>query len=154
MRSLVRRPILLLEVLIAFALVALCAIPLIYPHVAIFKEEKKFISVIELDHAVNLLFANRLEKLYLHEISCEEVETGRENPSDDLMLKESGYIGSLPYKGTYKFVEVRHKPENQSEDAVYLYKLIFEFVPKMKKEKVQPFSYEYQIVIERKPDGK
>lgn len=155
--SIRKRSIALLEVLIAFTLVTLCALPLIYPHIAIFKAERQFLSVIDLDHAVNLLFANRLEKLYLHEVSWEDVDSGKSFPVDQQLLLESGFKGALPYQGKYQFVEQRHKPEKQPEDAVYLFKLIFEFTPLQKNELNELLEnnntlvYEYEIVIERKP---
>jgi hypothetical protein len=58
----------LLEVLIAFALIALCVLPLIYPHVAIYKAQNKFARKLELDHVVNLLYGKVLEKLYMNTI--------------------------------------------------------------------------------------
>src|SRR5690349_12587266 len=105
-----KRPVVLLEVLIAFALVVLCALPLIYPHVFILKSEKAFVASIELDHAVNLLFANCLEKLYQNQIAWHQIESGKETTIESSLLEESGFNGYLPFNGTYKFVEEKHKP--------------------------------------------
>lgn len=148
-----KRPIILLEVLIAFALVSLCALPLIYPHMAIFKAEKRFVDTIELDHLVNLLFANRLEKLYLHEIPWADIEGGKEILIEKQMIQDVGYKKELPFMGTYQFIYKIHKPLNTPEDAVYLYKLVFQFIPKGKQTDVKPIKYEYtyDIMIERKP---
>jgi len=143
-----RRHIALLEVLICFALIALCILPLIYPHVAILKSEKDFVNTIELDHAVNLLYANVLQKLYLREISWADIENGKEIPIDENLLHASGVKKFLPFTGSYKFVEIKHKPPKQPEDSVYLYSLVFTFSPTLKK--ALPYVYKYQIVIERK----
>ncbi len=144
-----KRPIVLLEVLIAFALVVLCALPLIYPHMAIFKAEKKFIDTIELDHVVNLLYANRLEKLYLREIPWADIDGGKELTIDSQMIQESGWKRELPFNGHYKFLRKAYKPHKAPEEAVYLFKLIFAFTSKDKDSR--PFAYEYEIVIERQP---
>lgn len=154
--SLQRRSVVLLEVLIAFALVALCVLPLIYPHVFILKSEKAFVDIIQLDHSVNLLFANRLEKLYQNKIPWNDIEDKKEIPIDSTMLQESGIKETLPFTGTYRFFEVKHKPQKlteKTEKSVYYYKLIFTFLPKkelFKQKGSKPFVYEYDIVIERR----
>lgn len=148
-----RRHIVLLEVLIAFALVALCALPLIYPHVQILKSEKAFVTSIELDHLVNLLFSNRLQKLYQNEISWSDIVGERELSIDERMIHESGFQGSLPFTGTYKFIEVKHKSSDVSGRSVYLFNLNFRFTPKKENsKKIEPkvLSYDYQIVLERR----
>jgi len=149
-----RRHIVLLEVLIAFALVALCALPLIYPHVYILKSEKAFVNSVELDHAVNLLYANRLQKLYQNEISWSEIEGERELPVDELMIQESGFRGNLPFRGVYKFSEIKHKTSEASGRTLYLLKLGFRFVPKngssKNVESDKALTYQYQVVVERR----
>lgn len=144
-----RRHIVLLEVLISFALVALCALPLIYSQVMILRSEREFTQVVDLDHAVSLLFANHLQKLYLKEISWTDIQSKKEFPIDDLMLKESGVTRDLPFNGVYKFEEKMHKPPKQTEDVVYLYKLIYTFTPKYGK--ANPYKYDYLVTIEYKP---
>jgi hypothetical protein len=51
--------------MIAFLLVALCAIPMMSTHVHMYKEQKKMAHLIELDHVVNLLHAQIVEDLYV-----------------------------------------------------------------------------------------
>lgn len=157
-----RRPIVLLEVLIAFALVALCVLPLIYPHVFILRSEKKFVSTVELDHLVNLLYADRLQKLYQNEIPWSDIENGKEIPIDIALLNSLDYKEDLPFTGTYQFVKVRQKPPKPADTTVYLYDLTFTFLPKpglfLEKApkdrgdvKVNPdqITYKYQVAIER-----
>ena len=76
-REVKKRYVSLLEVLIAFALIVLCVLPLIYPHVAMFKSQKAFIRKVELDHVVNLLYAKILEKLYMNSIPWQELGDGK-----------------------------------------------------------------------------
>lgn len=148
-----RSPILLLEVMIAFVLVVLCALPLVAPHVYILQSEKQLISTVELDHQVSLLFANRLEKLYQNKLPWEDVVSGKVIEVDGSLLESIGYQGVLPFKGTYQFVKerVKQSSENQepAEKAVYLFKLLFTFVPTVGKGEKKPLRYEYQIAIER-----
>lgn len=156
-----RRPIVLLEILIAFALVALCILPLIYPHVFILRSEKRFISTVELDHFVNLLYADRLQRLYQNEIPWQDVENGKELPIDASILESMKYSGNLPFLGTYQFVDIRHKPRKPEDRTVYLFNLIFTFLPKpgfflekqakteeaIEREKI---IYKYQVAVERR----
>src|ERR1700722_13895 len=69
-----KRPFLMLEVLIAFALITLCATPLIYPHVSMIKAQKEFINKMKINHSVNLIYVNILEKLHRNEIPLQDIE--------------------------------------------------------------------------------
>lgn len=151
-----RHPVLLLEVLIAFALVALCALPLIYPHVFILRSEKKFISAVELDHVVNLLFAQLLQKLYQKEIAWGDIENGKEILIESSLLKSVGYKDHLPFLGSYKFVKIRKKPPKEADHSAYLFNLEFTFIPEKgfflenkPKEEQSKFVYKYQVPVER-----
>lgn len=62
------RPFTLLEVLIAFLLIAIAAIPLLAPYPAMFKEQKKFILELEIDRVANLIFVDLLAKILRDEI--------------------------------------------------------------------------------------
>lgn len=154
-----KRHIVLLEVLIAFALVALCVLPMIYPLVYILKSEREFIETIELDHIVNLLYGNRLQKLYLNEIGWSDIEEHKPVEISSSMLQEIGYNRPLPFDGTYEFVIEKRKPP-PPDDRLYLVKLIFSFNPKKAAKqssteydvkKSKQFVYEYKIFIERRP---
>lgn len=153
-----RLPIVLLEVLIAFALIALCVLPLIYPHVFILQSEKKFISTVELDHFVNLLYADRLQKLYQNEIPWQDIENGNEMPIDSHLMESVKYKGDLPFTGYYKFIKERQKPKppKESDKTVYIFELKFVFVAKPGyflekdlKEKNPKITYKYQVAVER-----
>lgn len=152
-RRLTRRPVLLLEVIIAFALVALCVLPLIYPHVFILRSEREFISEVELDHRVNLLYADVMEKLYRHEIPLQDILDGKETPVD---LSAGGKItekGALPYTGVYRFVKFKQRGKEEDSHKAYLFKLIFTFKPAggiLEGKSNKQLTYEYLIPIERK----
>lgn len=121
----------LLEVLIAFVLIALCVLPLIYPHIAIYKQQLEFSRKLELDHLVNLLYGRVLEKLYMNTIPWHDIpQTTFE--VDDALLKEVQYDKPMVYAGTFTFGEgePRFKPKDPSEYTLYLYPLTFNFIPK------------------------
>jgi len=125
----VRLPIVLLEVLIAFALIALCILPLIYPHVFILRSENKFISSVELDHFVNLLYADTLQKLYQNDIPWQDIERGVEMPIDPQLVQEKGFK-NFPYTGSYKFSKVRKKTNQDTGKGAYLMALTYTFTTK------------------------
>lgn len=121
----------LLEVLIAFVLITLCVIPLIYPHIAIYKDQIKFTHKLELDHAVNLMYGKIIEKLYLNTISWNEL-THATFPVDEGFLTEIRYNKPFFYQGSYTFSEKppTFKPKDPTSPYfLYLYKLTFRFIP-------------------------
>lgn len=150
-----RRHILLLEVLIAFAIIALCVLPLIYPHVFILRSEKKFNATVELDHTVNLLYASILQKLYQNEIAWSDMEKGTELPVDPSLLEAIGYKKELPFNGTYQFTEIKHRPRSAADITAYLFSLKFSFTPKsqlfLEKISSEPETivYQYEVAMER-----
>lgn len=151
--SLTRRPAALLEVIIAFALVALCVLPLIYPHVFILRSEKRFIDEAMLDHRVNLFYADIMQKLYQKEIPWNDIMGGKEIPI--VLDKDSSLTAKteFPFKGTYRFQKVRMKESDDAAHSVHLLKLIMTFTPEpgyFPGKNVKPLVYEYQVMIERK----
>jgi hypothetical protein len=150
---------LLLEVLIAFALVILCALPLIYPHVYMVKEQKKFLQQVELDRTAHLVYGDILEKLYLNQIPWNALVQGTRFPIAPSLL--AGQNPSLPlaYIGTYHFSEVKHKPSNPAAArTIWLWDLNISFVPveyqnapdDIKKEQSIIFIYKVFIVRDLK----
>ena len=149
-----RHSIVLLEVLIAFALVALCALPLIYPHVFILRSEKKFISTVELDHLVNLLFADILQKLYQNEIPWQDIESGKKIAIESSWLKSLDYKQELLFTGDYHFIKLRQKPSTPGDKNAYIFSLEFVFIPKSglfleKNTEKSNIVYHYELPIER-----
>jgi hypothetical protein len=151
-----KRPAILLEVLIAFTLIVLCILPLIYPHVFILRSEKKFISTVELDHHVNLLYADRLQKLFQNEIPWQDIENGLEIPIDSRLLESINYKGDLPFTGYYKFIKEKQNPRKEADKTAYIFHLLFVFTPKPgyfleqdQKEKNPKIIYRYRVGIER-----
>ncbi|MCE5317385.1 MAG: type II secretion system protein [Parachlamydia sp.] len=155
-----QRPMMLLEAMIAFALVVLCTIPLISPHTAMLKAQRQFIRKIDLDHAVNLLYAFVLEQLYMNTIGWNEL-THRTFPiyKEDLQRLGSGNV--LGYEGSYQFHEVKHKPNDENAPYfLYLLTLTFNLVPselslatdEVKKNNTLKYSYEVFVVRDKRPE--
>jgi len=120
----------LLEVLIAFALIVLCVLPLIYPHVAIYKAQNTFVRKIELDHVVNLLYGRVLEKLYMNTIPWNDLAQTTFHVDGEL-LKEVQFNKPFYFTGSYNFFETpsKFKPKKPENYSLHLYKLTFNFVP-------------------------
>ncbi len=134
MYAVLKRPFILLEVLIACALVILCAIPLLYPHVEMLKAQREFTRKVELDHAVNLLYGSILEKLYLNKINWPDIME-KTFEIDQGMLQEAHYDKFLPYRGSYQFIVKAQKPKQIGNQNIFLFDLIFNFVPQQYKDK-------------------
>ncbi len=146
-----KRNNLLLEVLIAFAIVVLCILPLLYPHVGVIRSQQEMITAVQLDHFVSLHYANTLEKLYLNEIPWETLHSDKPIPIDKEMIKKLGIKEAIPYKGTYHFIDVKHKPKKLEPDtkALYLFKISYEFQPIRNNKGEKEKKYNYQFVLQK-----
>lgn len=147
-----RRPFLLLEVLIAFAIVAMAMLPLIAPHFYIFQEQSRFVDKIHLDLAVNRFYGTIVELLQRNEISWADIEQKRVIPIDESFLRMAGYKDPLPYTGSFQFLEVKHKKNDKY--GLYQVELIMAFEPKRPaKSKVAAdehrLVYEYTLFVTR-----
>lgn len=156
MRKKSKRHFLLLEVLIAFALVVLCAFPLIYPMTYILKSQKQFGRIVDLDHYVNLIYVEVLERLYKGEIDWDKIESGATFDIDSSLLEKLNIKPPFPYKGTYKFVLEKKKPNNPAAFTVYLYHLNLNFesidqyvVDAEGKKKLKTLEYPYLVCLVR-----
>lgn len=153
-----RRPILLLEVLIAFAIIVLCIFPLIYPHAAMAKAQREFIKKIELNHTVELLFAQIYQDLLTNKIDWGDIENKRRFELTPQDLEKLNNNKSLPYQGHYYFEEVIHKPKAQTPQDItaYIFNVVFKFYPQYETKKTtlkgqtkKTLEYKYKIFILR-----
>jgi len=142
MNRISKRQFTLLEVMIAFALIVLCIIPLIYPHVFILKTQRDFIKKIAVDHIVNLHYADLVEKMYKNEIPWDEIMQEAPIPIGKDKIKQLMGEGSFPYEGSYRFIEIKHKPNEEAPKMVYLMNLKYQFI---KKEEI--LTYDYEVVL-------
>jgi len=147
-----KHSILLLEVLIAFAIIVLCIFPLIYPHAAMAKAQKEFVQKVRLNHAITLLYGQIYQDLLANRIEWTDISNKRrfEIPPADLQKFVPEY---LPYKGWYQFELKSQKPSQPQDKMAYIYTLKFTFEPvkpiKKKQKTPKPLEYNYQIFILR-----
>lgn len=145
----------LLETMIALALIVLCLFPLLAPHLALYKAERAFIRKIDLDHQVSLFYASILEKLYTNAIQWEELM------QNQFPLPKEGFA---QYEGSYNFNEVppHFKPKDvQAPYSLYLFTLTFNFVPselnqksdEVKKANTVKYQYQVFVVRDRRPQN-
>jgi hypothetical protein len=103
-----RRPVLLLEVIIAAFLVALVAVPLLRPSVGMLIREKKAISRLEEEKRLSNIYGDMIVSLYRQEISWEEITDGAEH-------EQEGF--------SFQFTKRKHKPSGK--DAIPKYYLMW-----------------------------
>lgn len=144
-----KRHAILLEVLIAFTLVVLCALPLMYSHAFLLKEQQEFIQKIRLDHAVNLLYAHLHERLQNNEIPWEAIADKTEFPVEQSLLKKLNKDKALPFQGVYHFEIERRKPPGKKEHpfTLNLLKLTIVFTSSSSS---KPYQYEYLVFAGRR----
>lgn len=118
-----KRPFLLLEVIISFTLVILCIIPLIAPHTFIAMQQRKFIRQIDLDHFINLFYADIVEKLYRGQIDWNTIVGASKNPIEDLRLDKILNQDGGKYTGSYWFEEIAKKPRDEAPRNFYVFRL-------------------------------
>lgn len=136
---------LLLEIVLAFALVALCILPMVTPHIGLLRSQQKMLAFIQLDHSVNLLYGELLERLYTHEITWEQLLNEKHYAIDYSHLQKLGYQGADP-KGFYFFKKEKQKPVNAEGISLYQIKVIFQFVP-VGEESKPPLQYTYLLCV-------
>jgi len=131
MKRVVKRPILLLEVLIALALVALCAIPLLAPQTDMIRAERRFLNEIEADRLANVVFADIVQKMYENLIPWEALYGEAEVPIEGKGAKIS-----------YQFENLYGKPSKQ--DPKYA---LFELSIK-----IDDLVFSYHIFVEKEKE--
>lgn len=150
-----KRHQLLLEVLIAVFLIAVCIVPLIYPQTFILVAQKRFIQKAEIDNLANLLYADLVERMYRNEIPWGDLFNGTAFPIDSQLLERIKFDKTFPYKGVYTFQEIIHKPKTEATYYHYLFRVTYTFVPVLArpveqgKEVPGTLHYTYEMFVVR-----
>lgn len=147
-RTQVKGHFLLLEVLISFVLVVMCILPMISTHVVILKSQYEFIKTVELDHAVNLMHGELVQRLYQNRIPWSDIQSQKQFSTDEL-LQSINYSKDFPFKGNYYFKIEKSKPPAPASRTLNLVELIFDFIPKGAKADEKPLEYKYKLYIVR-----
>ncbi len=139
-----RRHFLLLEVLIAFSLVLLCAFPLLTTQVFIAKAEKQSLHDIEIDRLVNIVLVHIVQDLYNQKPEWKELNEGIEIRLEKEWLDKSSFPKIFPYevKVHLKLKEEEDTEEETKEDTKYLLQVTIQFVPQDKSQDALRFPYE------------
>jgi len=136
-----RKHLTLLEVMIAFLLIILCVIPLVTPHLMMYREQKRLLLQVNLDHLANRLYAEIYQDLQQGEIPWEVLENEESVPLDRLARRINRI---LPEESRYQFKLI--KPKNRKEGPLqkYLYQLTLSF-----SWDEQNAQYTYQVFVAR-----
>jgi hypothetical protein len=120
-----KRPIILLEIMIAMAMIVLCILPLLAPRSAMLQEQRKFIDAMELDHAVSLFYVDILERLYRNQIAWNDIQDHTVFPIDSDLLQHTKSL-QLPENliGTYRFDIIKHKDQDDGPNAGWIIALV------------------------------
>ena len=113
-----RRGFLLLEVMIAFGLLAISSIPLIYPHLMILKEERILIEELNFEMAAKNVIACIIVDLYENAVPFNLIETQGvlEVPKEKLL---SGGFPEGTLERAYVTFEQKHKPKEPAAITLY-----------------------------------
>jgi hypothetical protein len=122
----------LLEVMIALFLVTLCAIPLIYPHVRIYQEQKQHILEAKLDHEANVAYGHILVLLYEKGIPWVDITSGKQRILED----EAG----ISFPCTYVVSIAQEKNRGQH----YMFQIDISLTSRSQK----PLTYTYFAFVE------
>lgn len=138
----IKRHVLLLEVLIALMLVVLCILPLLTPHVAMVQEERKFQREIELDRLVSQIYAELLvEGFYRQNVQWWSIMNKSIVDIQDHRVADLGYTGSY-------FIERKNKKNMVGTDD-YRFNLLlitYAFTPL---EGGDTLKYTYKLFVQR-----
>ena len=141
-----KRHYLLLEVLIAFTIIALCAIPLIAPHSWMIKEESELSQEIEKDRYVNLIYSHVIEMLYNNTIPWQTL-INEEVPISIDITQIPGIPSNWPYEAILTTQVTRQKKGEDESQRFYYLTLSITLV---QKGEIVSLPYSYTVFMERK----
>lgn len=143
LKKALRRPFMLLEVLIALMLVTMCIFPLVSPHVYVYRLQLERLREGGLYAFVTSYFADLLEKMYLQQIPIDAILRETPFPIDDPKL------AALEFRGSYHFKVIKRKPLKDAPKIVFIVDIAFTFTPIGMASKGTPFIVTYPVCIVR-----
>lgn len=142
---------LMLEVLIALAIVSLCLLPLISPHVLVYKAQKEFSDSIEMGRKANELFGEILERLHKNEIPWQAIQEKHLLPLEELLSKSK--LSKEFYQGKYQFTILEQKENLETGWGMHLLNLEIS-LGKGKNPHYHSFYYSIPLVRHIQPEIK
>lgn len=148
------RPSLLLEVLLAFFLVALCAIPLMQSQFAILKAEYEALRRLELDRLVNRLYAMQLVAFYQNRVDPSEI--GRTDKPVQPVALDDPELKRLELTGTRQMrvalSEGNREYTREKDAAGEKQKFLLEITYRFQNSRLpseEPRSYSFNLYVKR-----
>lgn len=140
LRVLQRLPFLLLEVMIAFLLMALCLVPLLQPHYAMLQSDLMILEESKIERVVHKIYAEFLVSLYRGEVTWSAIDhydtPARTQPVNPQLLEGLPYnvtyvLRVAPYKGKRKGEYSKGGPPKASRNQhpYHLLEIIYTFSP-------------------------
>ena len=141
-----KRTFLLLEILIAFVLVAICLIPLVKQPLKLYRSEMKYLERMELERLADWTFTEIKELLLKNEIPWEKLPQRGELTGDFPLPGAAIQIPGCPLKGVKRSFKLKGKGEKTGRHEelyrqigveISLNKQIYKFRLPIKKECVE-----------------
>ncbi len=149
MNKVTKRHFTLMEVMISFILILFCMVPLIYPNMAIYKEQVKSNQKFELDHVITLLYGDLLEQIHKRIIPYEQITQKMFTP---IPIGSESYINAgvnpstFPYTGSLKARLVKRKGQKNGKYILNLVEFTYSFQRKHSEENPIEFTYIVPLV--------
>lgn len=137
----------LLEIMIAFFIVSICAIPLLAPNLWMIRAERSFSFQIEAGRVANLVMQKLLEMLYDNSIPWEALNDKVKRPVPFDINKEFNFPSGWPYSISYALAEKINKKGQDNSQSFHLFYLDLFFKPN---DQEKELHFRYEMFIERK----
>jgi len=144
-----KRSFLLFEILIAFLLVALCAVPLVSQPLKMFRSEIKFFEQLERERLADWTFSEIKEILLKNEIPWEKIPAkGGKTPSFSLPSAATSIPGMSPKQVNRTFtLHCKGEKEGLHDEIYRLLYVEITFSPPLSKKN----SYTFRTTVQKLP---
>ncbi len=142
-----KRTFLLFEILIAFLLVVICAVPLVSQPLKMYRSEMKFLEQLERERLADWTFSEIKEKLLKNEIPWEKIPSkGAKTPPIDLPAAQISIPGCSPKRIERTFtLHCRGEKEGLRDETYRLLYVEISFSPPIAKKN----SYTFRTTVQK-----
>lgn len=144
----------LIEVLIAFLLISLSLIPIVYPYSRALLEEKKFSLNLKAEHDANLLFGRLIQDLHENKVPLGQIEGNIKEIAIPMDKMQEAFI-KPPYPKAFLSFDSKYKPKSNSLGCILYfvkasYSVVYDDIVFFSKlaEKEKIFSYSFTLLKE------
>lgn len=141
-----KRPYLLLELLIAFALLTACLLPLTQNPLTMVGKEREMLQELELTREADLLFADVKQRLYTNKISYENLTRSEETLK--LFKLELGKNYTKEFNREIRFRASAKPKKGKAGEDIRLVKVHIVFVSKKKQKKKNTQKFIYNVFVQ------